>query len=80
MESSASTETHSDASNKGMVVEVMSPRRGKTKKAKKHSTQSQLSIGRKSNKLIITMPTGGESDSSSPQHVASKSPARKDTK
>ena len=80
MESSASTETHSDASDKGMVLEVMSPRRGKTKKAKKHSTQSQLSIGRKSNKLIITMPTGGELDSSSPQHVSSKSPARKDTK
>ena len=80
MESSASTETHSDASDKGMVVKVMSPRRGKRKKAKKHSTQSQLPIRRKSNKLIITMPTREESDSSSPQRVASKSPARKDTK
>ena len=79
MESSASTDTHLDGSDKGTVVSIMSPRRGKPKKPKKHATQSQLSIGRKSNKLIITMPTG-ETDSSSPHHGSKSSPQRKDSK
>ena len=79
MESSASTDTHSDGSDKGTVVLIMSPRRVKPKKSKKHATQLQLSIGRKSNKLIITMPTG-ETDSSSPHHGSKSSPQRKDSK
>ena len=56
VESSASTDTHPDGSDKCTVVSIMSPRRVKPKKSKKHATQSQLSIRRKSNKLIITMP------------------------
>ena len=83
-ESSASTDTLSDASDKqGMVAQVMSPRKKGTKKTRKKHTQSQLSIGRKSNKLIITMPTGDKSsgDSSSPQRAARNSPnRRKDTR
>ena len=66
-----------------MVVQVMSPRRKPTKKTRKKHTQSQLSIGRKSNKLIITMPTGDKSsgDSSSPQRAARNSPnIRKDSR
>ena len=53
------------------------------KSRKKQYTQSKLSIGRKSNKLIITMPTGDRTsgDSSSPNHSKSTPPAKlKDSK
>ena len=79
------TESQSDGSDKqGMLVQVMSPRRKTSKKSrKKQHTQSKLSIGRKSNKLIITMPTGDKTsgDSSSPNHSKSTPPAKlKDSK
>ena len=63
-----------------MLLKVVSPQRKGSKKSRKKHTQSQLSIGRKSNRLIITMPTGDKTsgDSSSPQ--ARKSPMRKELK
>ena len=68
-ESSATTESQSEGSEKqSMVLEVVSPWRGKTKSKRKCKlTQSQISIGRKLNKLIVTLPSGKSSgDSSSP--------------
>ena len=78
-------ESQSDGSDKqGMLVQVMSPHRERSKKSrKKQHTQSKLSIGRKSNKLIITMPTGDKTsrDSSSPNRSKSTPLAKlKDSK
>ena len=74
-EASASTESQSDVPDNQMVLEVVSPaKKGKGRKKRKF-TQSQISIGRKSNKLIVTLPgKNNSSDSSSPPHPSPPHP------
>ena len=75
-EASASTESQSDVPDNKMVLEVVSPaKKGKGRKKRKF-TQLQISIGRKSNRLIVKLPgKNNSSDSSSPPRPSPPRPS-----